>query len=1181
MIIRDLFEKDIDRPINGVIKVFQTDEESLYQELSEYVVTRELARHFSDFFDNYTDALDIPTDRIGVWISGFFGSGKSHFLKILSYLLANEEVAGRRAIEYFEGKIVDPLVYSKMKRACSVPTETILFNIDDKAANWKDGSSARTALLRAFARVFYEHRCFFGENLNIARMEEFIDEQGRTDAFRDAVERIAGMPWTELRRDAAFYEDDIVEALQEVMDWSEQQARRPFERVEDDAFAPEDLVRQIAEYAERRSQEEGGAFRLLFMVDEVGQFIGGDVNLMLNLQTIVEDLGARCRGRVWVLVTSQEAIDEVTDVVSTDFSKIQGRFNTRLSLSSSSVDEVIKRRVLDKNAAAEALLHAEYERESAVLKNLFAFERIRADYVGYRDAREFCDTYPFVGYQFNLVRDILREIRLHSTSGKHLSGGERSMLSGFQESAQAVEERDTRALVPLWRFYDTFAGFVDPPISQVLDRCQRAADGREGLEPDDVAVLKTLYLVLYLDEVKTTVGNIATFMIESMDVDKLQLRERVVASLGRLVAQNYVSRSGDEYRFLTNLEQDVEREIKATDIDAGAVVESMSKIIFDDLYSERKLRVGLNDFPIDRFVDGAPHGNPQGGMKLEIVTEANPLSGADDGEIALASSGKAIIVLTGGGRYYGNLSHAAKIRKYVNVKSRLSLDSSVRRIIEDKGREAADISREAGEQIADAILNSRCAVDGVIVELRAAKAKDKIDAVLQKLAAAVYSKADFVDAPLQGKADLVKILSGTDQRGLEGTGGANQRADEEVRRYLDSQAYSLQQTSCADLQRYFAKPPYGWREIDIAGCLARLQADGWAEASRAGQPLDAHDPKLADYLSNRTERDRLRIGKRERVDEILLGRVRKLLRDLPGIGSVPGDEDGIHECAKAWLQAMSDRCAELLAGPYAQRKEYPGRDTVARGRALLDDLLQKSLTPKAFFQALADHDDVLLDFSEDFEPIDGFFPNQQRLFDEALDLLRVMDDDIYYLRDEEDVVEAIDEIRAIVAADAPYRIISNLPMLCSSLRAAHGDALSRRKAALLDRIQTVEGNILRYAQGKPTARYDASLLKEKLASRRGSISQAATLTKLAALDGQLDALQDEEFQRIDDEAAETPPGVKVPPAPATLKAKELRRSDVCPARVLSSEDEVRRYVAEIEGKLLAALDESGAVKLVG
>ncbi len=166
-IIRDLFAKDINRSINGVVKVQDSKDGSIRQELDEYVVTRELQGHLATFFKAYGDAIDVPTDKIGVWISGFFGSGKSHFLKMLSYLLENRQIGGMSAIRYFDGKIVDPMVAAAMERACSVPTQAILFNIDSKAGQWKQGDTAPTALLRGFERMFYEARGFYGEDLNL------------------------------------------------------------------------------------------------------------------------------------------------------------------------------------------------------------------------------------------------------------------------------------------------------------------------------------------------------------------------------------------------------------------------------------------------------------------------------------------------------------------------------------------------------------------------------------------------------------------------------------------------------------------------------------------------------------------------------------------------------------------------------------------------------------------------------------------------------------------------------------------------------------------------------------------------------------------------------------------------------------------------------------------------------
>ena len=189
---------------------------------------------------------------------------------------------------------------------------------------------------------------------------------------------------------------------------------------------------------------KGKDFRLLFCVDEVGQYIGDDSDLMINLQSIVEEVGSKCPGKVWVMVTSQEAIDSVVKISGDDFSKIQGRFNTRLSLSSASVDEVIKKRILEKTEDADRQLRLVYDKEHAVLKNLFTFNNAVLDIKGYADAAEFSATYPFVPYQFIIIQKVLAEIRKHGNSGKHLSGGERSMLSGFQEAAQSVRSEERR-----------------------------------------------------------------------------------------------------------------------------------------------------------------------------------------------------------------------------------------------------------------------------------------------------------------------------------------------------------------------------------------------------------------------------------------------------------------------------------------------------------------------------------------------------------------------------------------------------------------------------------------------------------------------------------------------------------------------------------------------------------------
>lgn len=168
MQIKDMFRKKIDREIQGVIIVGQGEETNVAQELEEYVVTRELQRHFADFFAAYKKGIQGTTPKMGVWISGFFGSGKSHFLKILSYLLQNKQVGDKHAIDYFieDQKITNQMVLADMQLAANTPSDVILFNIDSKSDS--NGKENKDAIVNVFLKVFNEMQGFCGSMPHLA-----------------------------------------------------------------------------------------------------------------------------------------------------------------------------------------------------------------------------------------------------------------------------------------------------------------------------------------------------------------------------------------------------------------------------------------------------------------------------------------------------------------------------------------------------------------------------------------------------------------------------------------------------------------------------------------------------------------------------------------------------------------------------------------------------------------------------------------------------------------------------------------------------------------------------------------------------------------------------------------------------------------------------------------------------
>lgn len=1233
MIIQDLFAKDINRSINGVVKVQQEDDESIKQELSEYVVTRELQGHFATFFESYESALDVPTDKVGVWISGFFGSGKSHFLKMLSYLLANKEVAGKRAIDYFDGKVLDPMVAAKMRRCAEVPTEAVLFNIDSKGSQWKTGDTARTALLRTFERVFFENLGFYGEDLKLAKLEDRIDQQGKTAEFRAAFARLSGGVWEEDRAGYTFFEDDVVAALQSVLGMSEQAARHWFDGSEDDVIAPDAFAERVQKYVDARAAQHGGQFRLLFMVDEAGQYIGDDVSLMLNLQTLVEELGARCQGRVWIMVTSQEAIDEVAMVVGDDFSKIQGRFNTRLSLSSSSVDEVIQRRVLEKTPAARAVLEHEFDGQSAVLKNLFDFTGSRGDLVGYASQSEFCDTYPFVSYQFKVLPDAMEEIRKHGVKAQHMSTGERSMLSAFQESAQAVQREPLSALVPFWRFFDTISKDLEHGIIRVVDNAQRAAEAGHVLREEDVRVLKLLYLIRHIDYIKPTLGNISVLMIDRMDVDKVALRESVKGSLDRLVGENYVARQGDAYNFLTDEEQDIAREIAATDVEAAAVIDSIKKVLFESVYTPRKLRRGANDFPFDRYVDGSIHGLSQGGMKLSVVTMANDLARASDGELALRSSREALVVLSDDADYWDIIQNAAKIRKYIRTKNVSALPPSTQNILRNKQNEAAFCDKEAAQLIENAVVHARCAVDGRMVQVRATNAKQVFERVLEELVGAIFTKADYIGAPAESDEDIRRILRGGAQESLAGMEGGNARAAEEVTRFLETQERTHQQTTMEDVQRKFQAEPYGWRDIDVACVVAGLVAAQNATVSYGGQVVAAGDKHMVDLL--RKHAGQAVVRRRVRLSDTLLKQARDLLVNFGGVKVAAGDEDALVRAVTAALDERRGRCMDLvrecytgkgLAGDYP----YPGQRVVEDGLHVMAEVFESKAEPEAFLRAFVRAKNDLLDFAEDMERIDGFFPNQQRLFDEAVQLLGLMAKESFYVEGDADVMGDTAAIKEILQSSEPYERIRELPELMRRVNGAHDKMVSAKRAEVLDKVEQARAEVANYVQsldqGKDAALAAASGAERTLSGLRERAHKANAVGDLDAMKTQLESWTDAALRKVDEAVAAaaakaaservvttvTPEGqvvknvrvvepaggagaaggtgagtaagtgghaARAAAAPRLATPRAVKRADVCERGVLSSEADVDAYVERVRTRLLEELAAGDPIRL--
>lgn len=1161
MQLQYIYKSDINRDINGVIKVAQNDEKSIEQELREYIITRELRKHFNTFFNNYEKSLNYPTDKIGVWISGFFGSGKSHFLKILSYLLSNDTVAGKPSVEYFTDKFDDPMMFAQLERCANVPTDTILFNIDSKSPINKD----KTAILRVFAKVFYEYRGFYGDDLKVARLEQFIDKSGKTDAFKAKFAEVNGDEWENVRDAFAFFEDDIVETLVETLGMSETAARNWFNGTETADMSIEQLVKEIKEYIDSK----GKNFRLMFMIDEVGQYIGSDGSLMLNLQTIVEEIGSKCDGRVWVMVTSQEAIDSITKISGDDFSKIQGRFNTRLSLSSSSVDEVIKKRILAKTETAEQMLLMSYGKNSAVLKNLFTFNDAVLDLKGYSSEYDFVETYPFVPYQFRLMQNVLAQIRKHGNSGKHLSGGERSMLSGFQEAAQAIENKDENALVPFSLFYNTVHTFLESAIRRVIDRCQTAADSHDGIEQYDVSILKLLYLIRYVDDIKANVDNITTLMVDDIRADKINMRKSIQESLDRLVSQNYIARNGDTYTFLTDDEQDIERDIRNTPVDSAAIVQSISQIIFGDLYVSKKFKYGKYDFPYDQIIDETTIGQLTGAVRLRILTVASDLYNAGDQALLMRSNvdNEAILVLSDKYPYFDDLESAAKIRKYVKSRNVAQLPEAIQHIIRGKQQQASAYEKTAKEHISAAILEANVYVSGETSSIKTSSVKDKIETALSSLVESVYSKLGYIKHNFDNDNELLQILSNQNKQMTIGGGVAvyNPEAVDEVEQFLELQGMKMLPTSMGDIQRRFSAIPYGWREIDIAAVVCSLISIQKVALQYSGSMIQPTDKHIPDYLRRKTEIDKTLVARRTAISDSLMKKSREFLKEYFNTMDLPSDEDSLISYVLDSFTAERDKLQSLLDNQYAS-STYPDKAVVENGVKLCTDLLSQKKDNTALLAKMVAMEDEFLDLSEDIADVLAFFKNQKTIFDSASALLYTLTAESEYLQAEQEATRALAQIKNILAMQKPYKNIADLPTLMQQVQMVYGQLLDLKKQDVYAEIQGAMGEI------HQTAQYDQKDIVAKaddaLGAKKKAAADATTLTQLDAMKIQIASIRQQYIKAL------------MIPSKPDEKVATASRSSLGYSVKLKSEEDIDKYVAEIKDRLMELLDGNDVLHII-
>lgn len=1049
MEIKDIFVRPIDRSLEGVIKADALDDATVKQELDEYVVTDELKKHFAKFFHAYADSIGKDTKKMGVWISGFFGSGKSHFLKILSYLLENREIDGRHAVDFFDAdrKISDPMVIADIHRAESIPTDVILFNIDAKSSKQQGEDS----LLDVFIRVFNEMRGYCGALPYVAELERKLDEKGRYQEFKDRFMESTGSAWVDERDDFDFIQDDVVDVLTSMKFMSEEAARNWCEKADQQGnrMSIEDFAERMKKYLDSRGRES----RMVFLIDEVGQYVSQELDRMLNLQTITEQLGTKCKGRAWIVVTSQQAVDRITKMdkfFRQDFSKIQGRFDTRISLSSADADTVIKKRILEKTEAGTDALTAFYEEKENEIQNLFHFTG-EVEHKLYKNKEDYAAVFPFVPYQFSLLGQTLTEVRKSGASGKHLSSGERSLLSLFKESAQNHMHEGLDLLMPYYAFYGPLEDFLDHNNRSVISNALK----NEKINPDHeedcftVNVLKVLFMIKNLDTLEPNLENITTLMIDNVSCDRIKMKEDVEKSLKILCGQMMVQKNGERYTFLSDEEQTINRTIGDIEVEAGDVYKEMNSILFDTIYKEKKYHPaylsGRYFFPLGQYIDDEAYGRTGQGEDMAIHIITGSYHGRDDDTSMVMKSAEAhqlLIVLPEDMEYFTEIRTALQITKFLNQGTK-SDEAGYRSILEAKRVERREREERAAQELKEALTNARFYVNG---ERRDIKARDPVARIhegLEKLCTVTYCNLNYIDTGMD-ESDVRKEIRG----GITGNmpmidSEPNALAQAEVLDFIRRNTMGHMPISRKKVEDQFVKAPYGFNEMDIRWILARLFHKGDITFKVSGETItfrNRREGEIFDYIMKKSWLDRLLMEERVKVPGTCRQAAQNIMADLFKNSNASRDEDTF---MADFFRRTDNMIRDMKRIQEMQKNSsYPGKDVIRRGLSLLEDIKEKT-SPPSFYQALYDREEDFEDLAEDYEDVEKFFADgskQREIFDNALLCLRQFDKSRTYI-DDPAVGKLAEDMRAIIAMPVPYGHIHELVELREKFMEAFSDLM--------------------------------------------------------------------------------------------------------------------------------------------
>ena len=606
MLIKDLFRDPIERYINPVIKVQEDDINVAKRELQEYVITDQLREHFKECLDKYLN----DKNKVGYWISGWFGSGKSHFLKIFGYLLENHQFDDCSAADIFIRRDETNTLKKYIEKINETyKTTVVMFDILEEAAKLEGKVEP---IEQTIYKQWLSKRGFYTGKLWVAEMEKELSDEGKYEEFVQTIEEISNRKWEDIRP-TRIGQNYIQRALVRVLP-----EQIPTESVAKDYI--EDLQRgksisasiladELLKYVEELDKQNGLNNRLFVIIDEIGQYISANPEVIGYLQAIESTFARKGKGKLWIAVSSQNKLEQLTEQylkTEDEVNKVIDRFEVRIHLTPENLDKVINERVLKKKPEVIKDIDRLYEKNKGKLSSILEFKDFKK-YMPKLNKEDFINAYPFLPYHIRLIQPIYYNVISKSKVNKKLGGTNRSMIKATQgiliDTNINMKDKNIGELVTLDMFFEQAKEFID-------DQIQISIKDAEQLDPNNgellVKILKVLYLLDNDDKLQKDVDTIAKLIINNVDDDFIDTLERVKSSLDTLYKHGYVERDAHgNYKFISPEEQSFRQEAISRLKEIGVRdVNKKIKEVIDELFTITRINYkNIRPFDIQITID--------------------------------------------------------------------------------------------------------------------------------------------------------------------------------------------------------------------------------------------------------------------------------------------------------------------------------------------------------------------------------------------------------------------------------------------------------------------------------------------------------------------------------------------------------------------------------------------------